>query len=182
MFDQWNGRPICRGMALGSTLSQRLLGYSSNKSMEWFYYCIDWRNCAASTVFVCVCVSHFSVSLGDVLFCPVVLIAVWLLVNQDRPLEDYKGCIDEYKTLFFLLLIIVGADLFYFFFFRRHVDSSSRQCDSPGNSKHISDIYKCLQIHICLGCSRPRRYLNSKPTVFVSCTSKPCVSKIKMCM
>lgn len=25
------------------------LGYSTNKSMEWFYCCIDWKNCAAST-------------------------------------------------------------------------------------------------------------------------------------
>lgn len=42
-------------MAPGSTLSQCLLGYSSNKSVEWFYYCIDWKNCAALTMCVCVC-------------------------------------------------------------------------------------------------------------------------------
>lgn len=59
---------------------------------------------------VCVCdqIPHSCLSLQDVLFCPVVLIAVWLLVNRDWPLEDFKGFIDEYKTCF-LLLIITGS-------------------------------------------------------------------------
>ncbi len=48
MWNQWNGRPIYRGIGAGSKPSCSL-GYSSNKSMEWFYYCIDWKNCAVST-------------------------------------------------------------------------------------------------------------------------------------
>lgn len=68
MWNQWNGRPICRGMGAGSTPSPCLLGYSSNKSMEWFYYCIDWRNCAASTKRGTKHrTSHFFVSLGNVI-------------------------------------------------------------------------------------------------------------------
>lgn len=47
MWNQWNGRTIYKGMGMGP--SSCSLGYSSNKSMEWFYCSIDLKDCAAST-------------------------------------------------------------------------------------------------------------------------------------
>lgn len=83
MWNQWNGRLISRGMRAGSTYTCSL-GYSS-KSMAWFYFCIDWKDCAALTVWgtrhqilLLFCVSGWCVIwlTGALYYCD------WLKTNQ----------------------------------------------------------------------------------------------------
>lgn len=49
MRNQRNGRAICSRTGAGSNPSLCSLGYSTNKTAERFYYCIDRENHAAST-------------------------------------------------------------------------------------------------------------------------------------
>lgn len=92
MWNQWNGRLISRGMRAGSTYTCSL-GYSS-KSMAWFYFCIDWKDCAALTVWgTRHQILHFFVSLGDVLFGSLVLFTI--ATDWNQPAEFNISFTDE---------------------------------------------------------------------------------------
>lgn len=92
MWNQWNGRLISRGMRAGSTYTCSL-GYSS-KSMAWFYFCIDWKDSAALTVWgTRHQILHFFASLGDVLFGSLVLFTI--ATDWNQPAEFNISFTDE---------------------------------------------------------------------------------------